>query len=88
MKKTPIDQLEYTNKRGEHIKMSQDEIARWCCLIEAVDIIDKKGKQMNVDMVKNNWVKPIAIQKYIDERYDTMNEEIDHEKQNLPINIT
>ncbi len=88
MKKTSIDQLEYTNKRGEHIKMSQDEIARWCCLIEAVDIIDKKGKQMNVDMVKNNWVKPIAIQKYIDERYDTMNEEIDHEKQNLPINIT
>lgn len=79
--------LNFTNKRGETITMSQDEVARWCCLVEAVDIIDKKGKQMNVDLTKNNWVKPIAIQKYIDERFDTMTEEIEHEKQNYPVTI-
>lgn len=81
------NELNYKNKRGEHITMSQDEIARWCCLVEAVDIIDKKGSQMGVDMKKSNWVKPIAIQKYIDERFDTMTEEIEHEKQNHPIQI-
>lgn len=81
------NEIDITNKRGEHIKMSQDEVARWCCLLEAVDIIDKKGKQMNVDMVKNNWVKPIAIQKYIDERLDTMVEEIEHETRNYPLTI-
>ena len=86
MKNNKTD-LNFTNKRGETIAMSQDEVARWCCLVEAVDIIDKKGKQMNVDLAKNNWVKPIALQKYIDERFDTMIEEIEHEKQNYPLTI-
>ncbi len=86
--KQDLSEINTVNKRGEHIEMSRDEVARWCCLLEAVDIIDKKGKQMNVDMIKNNWVKPIAIQKYIDERLDTMTEEIDHETRNHPITIT
>ena len=81
------EELKFTNKRGENISMTQDEVARWCCLVEAVDIIDKKGSQMGIDMKKNNWVKPIAIQKYLDERFDTMTEEIEHEKQNLPVKI-
>ena len=81
------EELKFTNKRGENISMTQDEVARWCCLVEAVDIIDKKGSQMGIDMKKNNWVKPIAIQKYLDERFDTMIEEIEHEKQNLPVKI-
>ena len=62
----------FKTKRGEHVNMNQDEVARWCCLIEAVDIIDKKGSQIGMDMVKSNWVKPIAIQKYIDERTESM----------------
>ena len=81
------NEIDITNKRGDRIEMSQDEVARWCCLVEAVDIIDKKGSQMGIDLKKNNWVKPIAIQKYIDERFDTMIEEIEHEKQNYPITI-
>jgi len=80
-------ELNFKNKRGENILMAQDEVARWCCLVEAVDIIDKKGSQMGIDLTKNNWVKPIAIQKYIDERFDTMIEEIEHEKENYPITI-
>ena len=87
MNNNNLNEIDIKNKRGEHITMSQEEVARWCCLLEAVDIIDKKGKQMNVDMVKSNWVKPIAIQKYIDERLDTMTEEIEHEKRNYPITI-
>jgi hypothetical protein len=86
MKNNKTD-LNFKNKRGEDISMSEDEVARWCCLVEAVDIIDKKGSQMGVDLAKNNWVKPIAIQKYIDERFDTMIEEIEHEKQNHPVTI-
>jgi len=77
----------FITKRGEHVDMNQDEVARWCCLIEAVDIIDKKGSQIGMDMVKSNWVKPIAIQKYIDERLDTMTEEIERDQDNYPITI-
>lgn len=77
----------FKTKRDECIIMNQDEVARWCCLIEAVDIIDKKGAQMGLDMKKNNWVKPIAIQKYIDERLDTMVEEIEREANNYPLTL-
>jgi hypothetical protein len=77
----------FKTKRNEHVNMNQEEVARWCCLIEAVDIIDKKGSQIGMDMVKSNWVKPIAIQKYIDERFDTMTEEIERDQDNYPITI-
>ena len=77
----------FITKKGEHIHMELDEIARWSCLIEAVEIIDQKGMQLKTDMNKSNWVKPIAIQKYIDERFDTMVEEIQHDQDNHPITI-
>jgi hypothetical protein len=75
----------FITKKGETIVMDQEELARWCCLVEAVDIIDKKGSQIGLDMAKNNWVKPIAIQKYIDERYDTMIEELQKDRDNYPL---
>lgn len=80
-------ELKFKDKHGEIITMTEDEVARWCCLVEAVDIIDKKGSQIGMDLTKNNWVKPIAIQKYIEERFDTMCEEIRHEKDNYPVTI-
>ena len=52
--------------------MSEYEICRWMSLIEAVDIIDQKATQMGVKGNNVNWVKPIAIQKYIDERTESM----------------
>ena len=41
-------------------------------LIEAVDIIGTKIDQLGAKASKTNWVKPIAIQKYIDERTESM----------------
>jgi hypothetical protein len=60
-----------TPKGEEHI-MSQYEVCRWFSLIEAVDIIDKKASQLGVKGDGINWVKPIALQKYIDERTESM----------------
>ena len=77
----------FVTKKGESIDMDIEEIARWCCLVEAVDIISTKGSQIGMDMDKQNWVKPIAIQKYIDERHDTMIEEIERDQSNLPVTI-
>jgi hypothetical protein len=43
--------------------------ARWLALIEGVDFIDKTAKRMKVDLNEGNrWVKPLAFQKYINER--------------------
>ena len=58
--------------------MTLYEYSRWNCLLEAVDIIDQKAKEINHN--SNNWVKPIAIQKYIDERTPSMLHEIAYDK--------
>lgn len=78
---------EFVTKKGENVTMHGDEIARWCCLVEAVQVIDQRGSQLGLDMDKGAWVKPIAIQKYIDERFDTMIEEIEREKTSYPLNL-
>lgn len=59
-------------KTKKKYEMSEYEISRWASLIEAVDIIDRKASQMGVKGAAVNWVKPIAIQKYIDERTESM----------------
>lgn len=74
-------------KSGEIVEMNQDEVARWCCLIEAIDVVSKKGMQVGIDMNSNSWVKPIAFQKYIDDRMDTMVEEIQRDQDNLRVTV-
>lgn len=53
-------------------RMSLEEFTRWSCLVEAIDTISKNCQTRNVNMDDVNWIKPIAIQKYIDERYHSM----------------
>lgn len=63
--------------KGKAYEMSKYEISRWACLIESIDIIDKKSTQLGVKAKDIQWVKPIAIQKYIDERTESMLFEIE-----------
>ena len=65
--------------RGNEYIMSEYEICRWMSLIESVDIIDTKSKQLKLSEKELNWVKPIAIQKYIDERTESMLFEIEND---------
>lgn len=58
--------------KNKTYEMSEYEICRWMCLIESVDIIEQKFQQLGVKGANVNWVKPIAIQKYIDERTESM----------------
>ena len=48
--------------------MSVYEMSRWMSLIEAVDIISDKCKSLDMNEKDHSWIKPIAIQKYVDER--------------------
>jgi len=64
--------------------MSKSEYARWLCLLEAVDIVSGKMRQFghrlhNEDM---DWIKPLAFQKYITERYESMKCEIEALEEN------
>lgn len=56
--------------------MTEYEMSRWCAMLDAVGVIDKKLHDLKIPS-SNNWVKPIAIQKYIDEKYqDILHEAI------------
>jgi len=60
----------------EH-NLTLHEYSRWLCLIEALDHVTVKAKQLKQDMEKtSDWIKPLSFQKYIDERFDTMIEEV------------
>lgn len=61
-----------TNDGVEHV-MSVETYARWLCLMEAIDVIQRTAEKNNIDLNKRtDWVKPLAIQKYIDERFPGM----------------
>lgn len=63
-------------------KMSVYEMSRWFCLLDALDLITKKANALNLDLVKEHkWVKPIALQKYIEERINSV--VVDVEKEHL-----
>ena len=63
--------------------MSSECYARWLCLIEALDVISRDAENKNIDLDKtDSWIKPIALHKYIEERFHAMHYDIrvDHEQ--------
>jgi len=69
LKTHPKIQVKLKDKTEE---MSVETFARWMCLIEAIDCIQRKCEDDNINIEKIDWVKPIAIQHYINERFHSM----------------
>lgn len=58
--------------------MDVETYARWLCLMEGIDLVSKKMKQYG-NRLKNedvDWIKPLAFQKYIAERFESMKFEL------------
>ncbi|CAB5226381.1 hypothetical protein UFOVP760_157 [uncultured Caudovirales phage] len=73
--------------------MSYDEYARWLCLLEGIDLVGKRVEQLKRRSPGNDidWIKPLAFQKYIDERFLSMKsdlEEIERNKELTNVHIT
>lgn len=70
-----LNQEKYKNRKVTIRKTSETEdtmsvyeMSRWMSLIEAVDIISDKCDSLDMNDKDHSWIKPIAIQKYVDER--------------------
>lgn len=63
-------------KNGTKKEMSIEELTRWACLLEGIEEVAKKCEELGVDMDKEDWVKPLAFQKYIEERYHSMKHDL------------
>lgn len=51
------------------VEMSVDERVRWLCLIESIQVADDMMKEHDIDPEGYDWVRPIAIANYIEERF-------------------
>ena len=57
----------------DDITLTLYEASRWASLLQGVELIDKKARQLKIDLDKNKtWMKPLALQKYIDEETPAM----------------
>lgn len=58
--------------------MGLDTFSRWMCLVEAFFFIEQKGEELGLPDV-SSLIKPLAIEKYIDERYASMRHDVEME---------
>lgn len=72
--------------KGGDVKMKRMEYARWLCLIEAIDLVNRKAQELKEDLNNDDfWVKPLSFQKYIEQRLETMIIDIDREEFNMSV---
>ena len=74
------------NKRdGTTEEMTQETCSRWACLVEGIQAVDQKLVESNISDKDIKWVKPLAFEKYIQERFHSMlrDVEVEHELGNI-----
>jgi|TARA_R110001592_G_scaffold147923_1_gene372484 hypothetical protein len=64
--------IEIKRKDGQIEYMTKEEFTRWACLIEGIQAVDEKLVAANVPDTNTKWVKPLAFEKYIQERFPAM----------------
>lgn len=69
-----------TLKNGKVETMDATSFSRWVCLIEAFEIIFEKAAQLNLDI--ESFIKPVAIEHYINERFDSVLSDVTYELKN------
>ena len=71
-----------TNKKGL-VEMTMDEFAKWACLVEAFHFIQQRAEELEVNPIE--MIKPLAIEKYIEERFPAMlwDTRIEHQMGNI-----
>ena len=59
------------------------EMSRWAALMMGIDYIEKRAGELKIDLNDDkSWIKPLALQKYIDESTPGMVTEIKNLKDN------
>lgn len=81
MQSTSLENYITLNINGKDSVMSLDEYSRWLCLLEGIEFVSKRVDQLKkrsntpaVDEI--DWIKPLAFQKYIEERHESMKSDL------------
>ncbi len=68
--------VKFELKNNKTYEMSIDEMARWACLLEGIEYVAKKCEEVGMSSDSDDWIKPLAFQKYIDERFEAMRHDL------------
>ena len=84
MLSTTSDASTTQNTTDKNKHMPYDEYVRWLCLLEGVEIVSKRVEQLKKRTSSNDidWIKPLAFQKYIEERFLSMKSDLDEIRMN------
>ena len=79
------DKIRMELKDGTVEHMSHEEFSRWACLVEGIQAVDQKLQDAGVPDTNTKWVKPLAFEKYIQERFHSMlrDVEVEHKLGNI-----
>jgi hypothetical protein len=75
-----MDTIKFNLKNNTVHEMDVSELARWACLLEGIEFISKRSGELGIGDDNLDWIKPIALQKYIDERFEAMKHDLTVEK--------
>ena len=73
--------IEIKRKDGNTEYMSQAEFVRWACLVEGIQAVDQKLLNAKVPESNTKWIKPLAFEKYAQERFHSMLRDVEVEHQ-------
>ena len=79
------DKIEMQLKDGTTEYWDVQTFARWACLVEGIQTVDQKLTDAKVPDTNNKWIKPLAFEKYIQERFHSMlrDSEVEHRLGNI-----
>jgi hypothetical protein len=63
-------------KTGKAVTMDINELTRWACLIEGIEKVSNKCEELGIGADGDEWIKPLAFQKYIEERFHSMKHDL------------
>ena len=69
-------QFKFNLKNGTVKEMDIDELTRWACLLEGIEYVSAKCDELGLGKDNDDWVKPLAFQKYMDERFHSMKSDL------------
>lgn len=72
-----MNNVSIKTRDGKQHVMSLETYARWLCLLEGLDVVDRAAQKLNIDLDKrHDLMKPLALHKYINERYHGMHHDV------------
>jgi hypothetical protein len=71
-----MNDINFNLKNGSTLSMALDEFVRWVCLCEGVSEVKQKCIELGMMSSDDSWVKPLAFQKYINERFHSAKHDI------------